>query len=125
MKLTRDEVAAVTIRQVGSDYIRVGDDRISDNVVVKYDAVVRDWFPSDIEALSATDVQRILGWQPEIVILGTGRRLKRPPNEVVFTLARNQVGVEIMDTRAACRTFNILLAEGRRVVALLQLEAAG
>ena len=122
MKFTRDDIAPVTIRQVGTDYIRIGDERIRDDVVITPHAVVRDWFPSDIESPSQADVERILSWQPEIVVLGTGEKLIRPRNELVFALARRRIGLEFMDTRAACRTFNILLAEGRRVVALLKLD---
>jgi len=84
--------------------------------------MLADWVPPDTESLSAEHVEKLIQFEPEIVIIGSGWTQRRPPNEFVFGLARRGVGLEIMDTGAACRTFNILLAEGRRIVALLTLD---
>ena len=122
MKFTRDQVSEVSIRNVERGSIRIGDGLITDNIVVTQEALISDWFPDDLEAMSEQDLERILSLDPEIVILGTGWSPRRPPNEFVYALARRGIGLEVMDTSAACRTFNILLAEGRRIVAVLLLS---
>jgi uncharacterized protein len=73
--------------------------------------------------LQAHHFDAIRQLEPELVILGTGRRLRFPAAAMIRVLTDAQVGVEVMDTAAACRTYNILAAEGRRVVAaLLMIE---
>ena len=122
MKFTRDQVAPVTIREVERGSIRVGDERVTHSVVLTQEKMVVDWVPPDTESLSLEHVERLIRFEPEIVIVGSGWAQRRPPNEFVFALARQGIGLEVMDTGAACRTFNILLAEGRRIVAFLTLD---
>ncbi len=122
LKFTRDQASAVSIRQVERGAIYIGDERITDSIVLTHDKLIRDWFPADMEAMTEQDLGQILSLEPEIVILGTGTTPRRPPTEFLYALARRGVGLETMDTGAACRTFNILLAEGRRIVALLLLD---
>ncbi len=121
MKFTRDNVSPVSIRQIGTDSILIGDVRITQSVVLTHEQIIRDWSPPQIDSLSEDEIEKIMELQPEIVILGGGSVQRRPPNEFIYALARRGIGLEIMDTGAACRTFNILLAEGRRLVALLTL----
>lgn len=122
MKFTRDQQAAVTIRNIDRGTIRVGNESCTGRIVLTQDAIVRDWVIPDIDQLSSSHAERIVKFAPEIVLLGTGWRPQQPPNEFLFTLARAGVGLEAMETGAACRTFNILVAEGRQLVALLQLD---
>jgi uncharacterized protein len=85
--------------------------------------VVSDWPPTVFADLQAHHFDAIRQLEPELVILGTGRRLRFPAAAMIRVLTDAQVGVEVMDTAAACRTYNILAAEGRRVVAaLLMIE---
>lgn len=121
MKFTRDNVSPVSIRQAGTDSILIGDQRITQSVVLTHERIIRDWSPPQIDSLSEDEIEKIMELQPEIVILGGGSVQRRPPNEFIYALARRGIGLEIMDTGAACRTFNILLAESRRLVALLTL----
>lgn len=83
---------------------------------------MRDWVMPDIGQLSSSHAASIIEFEPEIVLLGTGWQPQQPPNDFLFALARAGVGLEAMETGAACRTFNILLAEDRRLVALLKLD---
>ena len=66
----------------------------------------------------------MLAWQPELVIFGSGQRMRFPAAAVLAGLIGRRVGVESMDTAAACRTYNVLVSEGRRVVAALIVEPA-
>ena len=119
MSFTRDPNSAVTVRQVEPGAIKVGDETITDNVIIFRDEIQHNVSIDDITGLSEQQLEELLAQQPEIVILGTGWQSERPPRELVFAMARRGVGFETMDTPAACRTFNILLSEGRDVAAVL------
>ncbi|MCW8922467.1 MAG: Mth938-like domain-containing protein [Gammaproteobacteria bacterium] len=81
-----------------------------------------DWPPRSIEQLSTGHFESIIELNPELVILGTGRTLTFPAIETYAKLIKLGVGVEVMDTGAACRTYNILTGEGRHVVCGLILQ---
>ena len=82
---------------------------------------VRRWAPLSFDELQARHLELVVDLRPEVVILGTGMRLRFPPPDITARLQIRGIGVEIMATDAACRTFNILLAEQRRVAAALLL----
>ena len=105
----------------GSGYVAVNAVRYERNVLVSPEAVV-EWPAGDFETLTPADFQFIREAQPEILILGTGTTQRFPPRELARALAASGAGVEIMDTRAACRTYNILVAEGRKVMAAILVE---
>ena len=103
----------------GEGYVKLNDERHEHNIVVAPDHPVREWEPESFEALTAAHLHELLELKPETVILGTGEELRFPPRELIRVLADAAVGLEVMDTKAACRTYNILMAEGRRVVAAI------
>jgi uncharacterized protein len=105
----------------GPGYVAVNSVRYERNVLVSPEAVV-EWPVRDFETLMPADFQFIEETQPEILILGTGAAQRFPPPELARALAASGPGVEIMDTRAACRTYNILVAEGRKVIAAILIE---
>ena len=78
-----------------------------------------DWVPPAIADLTVEAIAPLLDPLPEFILIGTGARLARPPRALVEALDARGIGVETMDTAAACRTYNVLLAEGRSVVAAL------
>jgi uncharacterized protein len=85
---------------------------------------VEAWAPARFEALAAEHFAPLAEREIEIVLLGTGNRLRFPRPEVTRPLIEARIGVEVMDVQAACRTYNILMAEGRKVAAALVLETA-
>ena len=103
----------------GEGYVAINNERHERSVVVSPDAPVQDWSPQSFETLGADDLRAVLELKPEIVIVGTGKTLRFPPGTVTRVLVDARVGYEIMDTKAACRTYNILMAEGRHVVAAI------
>jgi uncharacterized protein len=111
--------AANVIAALGADWIRIGETEYRQNVVVTPDAVVTGWAPAGFAALAADDFASLLEYAPEVVLLGTGAGQSFPHPRLTSALAQARIGIEVMDTRAACRTFNILVAEDRRVVAAL------
>ena len=103
----------------GEGYVSINDQRYEKNLVVAPDQPIADWNAESFDALTPAHFEALLELKPEIVILGTGERLRFPRPEVTRALAHAAVGFEAMDTKAACRTYNILMAEGRQVVAAI------
>lgn len=96
---------------------------ITSSVIITPGRLIENWSPQSPAELAIEHMQPVLAFEPEVVILGTGRRLCFPANEVIQSCHRAGAGFEVMDTGAACRTYNILAAEGRHVVAaLLMIE---
>jgi uncharacterized protein len=93
--------------------------RISESLILTGRQVITEWEPKRLTELTESHLELVLSLDPELVLLGTGAKQQFPAMEILTALHRAQIGVEIMDTAAACRTFNILVAEGRHVVAAL------
>jgi uncharacterized protein len=119
MKFHVQTPSANVVTGSGPGWVRVGTVEYRDNIVLLPDSVVQGWTPSGFDALTEQDFARLLAYKPEIVLLGTGSTQRFPHPRVLAPLTAQRIGVEVMDTRAACRTFNILIAEGRRVAAAL------
>ena len=124
MQFTREQISEITVRQVEPGRIRIGNDVVHNNVLLTAGREIRDWSIEDIEQLGESDLQAILEEAPEMIVVGTGWKSVFPPRELVFALARRGIGFETMDTPAACRTFNILINEGRRAAAALIVNDA-
>ena len=90
-----------------------------ESLILLPDRIITDWPPSAVHELTARDFTRLAGLEPEIVLLGTGERQHFPHPTLTQPLMERRIGLEVMDTAAACRTYNILMAEGRRVAAAL------
>lgn len=121
LNFTRDQITAVTIRHVEPGAIRIGNETISRNVALTVDGIFEGGPADNIEKLTEVDLEPLLAGEPEMIILGTGLTASFPPRELMFALARRGIGLEVMDTAAACRTFNILIGEGRSPLALLKI----
>lgn len=91
------------------------------SLVVAPDALDTHWPPTSIDTLQSEHFRHIIEFKPELVLLGTGLKLTFPAIETYAELIKLGTGVEVMDTGAACRTYNILMGEGRRVIAGLIL----
>ena len=105
----------------GSGYVLVNGSRHERSLIVLAGRLVENWGVARIEELAEADVGVFAGLGVEILLLGTGQSLRFPPPRLLQPLAAAGTGVEVMDTPAACRTYNILLAEGRNVAAALIL----
>lgn len=120
MRFSQDSFAINSIRAYGDGEITISDKTISQSVVITADSI-QLWEPRSIDELSAGHIDRLGEFDPEIVIIGTGKVLTFPSPAVTAGLQVRGIGVEIMAHDAACRTFNILLAEDRRVVVALMM----
>jgi uncharacterized protein len=115
MRFSQDSFATNSIRAYSDGEISVNEKIINRSVIITAD-VIQLWEPAHIDELTAEHCEIIAGFNPEIVIIGTGKRLHFPAPPVIAGLQTQSIGVEIMAHGAACRTFNILLGEDRRVV---------
>jgi len=122
MKFVREPGSAVTIRQVEKGLIRVGSEIVTENVILFRDTIRRGWKTNDVTNLKEEDLAELIAEEPEILLFGSGSQSLLPPRNLVFALARKGIGFETMDTPAACRTFNILVSEGRDVAAVLVID---
>jgi uncharacterized protein len=106
----------------GTDYVAVNGTSYSRSLVVLPDQLILDWSGMRFDALSAADFAPLAQLGREILILGTGAKMRFPRPEVLRPLIDARVGVEVMTLQAACRTYNILAAEDRKVAAALLFD---
>jgi uncharacterized protein len=107
-----------TITGYGEGYVMVNGERRASSVVVLPDRI-EPWERKEFSQLTEADFQFLEGLGVEIVLLGTGARQRFPHPRLTAALAQAGIGLEVMDTQAACRTYNILVAEERKVAAAL------
>ena len=125
MKLHADTPTALnTVTAYGPGFFEINQIRHVSAVVLTPERV-EPWTIASFEALSEADFERLRALDPEVVLLGTGSRQRFPHPRLSRALADARIGLEVMSTAAACRTYNILMAEGRKVVAALMPEAPG
>lgn len=122
MKLTDESSRALnTVRSYAPGEVRVGEASYTRSCVLAAQNILTDWPPQTLEELAPEHLDAVLALDPELVILGTGPQQRFPPPALMSKVLARGVGLEVMDTGAACRTFNILIAEDRRAVAALLL----
>ncbi len=122
MKFTADSASGNVIRSYSQGEIKIGADIIHNNVIVSQNQIILDWDPPAISELSIADFAPALELKPEIILFGTGARQQFPNIALLTEIMRSGTAIEIMETSAACRTFNILIGEFRAVVAALLIE---
>jgi uncharacterized protein len=120
MKLTLDANPRVTlVRSYSNGELRVGEQVFHRSCILTPDQVVPDWRPTKVEDLEARDLEALFAMKPELVLLGTGDRQRFPSVQIRGAFVHAGVGLETMDLGAACRTFNVLVQEERKVCAAL------
>lgn len=121
LKFTRELSARLVIRSVSETTIRINDDDYAESIALTPDELLGPWPDTTIADLTESHFAAIFASGSEIVLLGTGATNIFPPRELTFAFARKGVGLEVMDTGAAARTFNVLANEGRKVAVVLYL----
>jgi len=111
------------VRAYSASEVVIGDRIIRSSVIVTASELVTDWPPRTVGELRDEHLATVFALAAEVVLLGTGRRQEFPSAAILATAARAGVGLEVMDTAAACRTYNVLVQEERRVAAALMLSA--
>lgn len=120
MKLELDTATSLyTIRSYRQGAIVVNDETLTQSFILMPDQLIREWEPQTFREVTRQHFVEIANLEPELVLFGTGTRMQFPSQELTRVLLHKNIGLETMDTAAACRSYNILMAEGRRVAAAL------
>jgi len=123
MKLTLEGTSNINvIRSYSADGIQIGEHIIRSSCIVTADTLISSWPAATLEELQLNHLEPLLELRPELVLFGTGARQRFAPAQIRSALTARGIGVEAMDLGAACRTFNILVQEERRVAAVLFLR---
>lgn len=124
MKFQADATSGNTVSGYGEGWVSVNGQRFTHSLVIGTDHVLA-WDCPHFGALSQLHFERLLALGPELIIFGSGKRLQFAAPALLAKLYAQRIGIETMDTHAACRTYNFLLGEGRRVVAALLIDQTG
>lgn len=125
MKLHSDKLDIQSVTAYGDDWIAVNGQRHSHSLVLVPKGQLQPWPCSRFELIEASHFDMLIqltNEPPELIVFGSGSKLRFVPPALLRGLMAQRIGVETMDTAAACRTYNILAGEGRRVIAALLLE---
>lgn len=128
MKLQPDRLEVQSILGYGPGWVGLGSngvaEKIERSIVIGSRGEKFDWNCASFEDLTEAHFDLLAATQPEMVIFGSGSRLRFPPPVFLRRLMQKRIGIETMDTLAACRTYNILAGEGRQVIAALLIDAS-
>jgi uncharacterized protein len=122
MKLHAEKGSGNYIQSITGDSVLISGMRYSGHLIVSTDRIISGWMPRAIAALELDDFRAALDLGPELILFGTGTVHRFASNRLMTAVMSKGVGFEVMATAAACRTYNVLAAEDRRVVAALLLE---
>ncbi|MDO9596750.1 MAG: Mth938-like domain-containing protein [Azoarcus sp.] len=123
MKLHQDQLTSInTVTGYGIDHVLINKIRHDGNLLLTADRVVSGWAPGGFTGLSVEDLVETCALGVEILLIGTGRKQRFPAHALLRPLIEARIGFEIMDLAAACRTFNVLVGEGRSVGAALLFD---
>ena len=123
MKLQSDpHSGANTITGYGPGYVEINQTPYSHAVLISSDGAITKWLVESFEGLEPSHFDQMVDLKPELILIGTGSRQRFPSPELLKTVISAKIGYEIMDSQAACRTYNILVGEGRQVLLALIVE---
>ncbi|MGU9957406.1 MAG: Mth938-like domain-containing protein [Arenicellales bacterium WSBS_2016_MAG_OTU3] len=110
------------IRSITDQEIRIANDTHTNSLVIAPDTLISPWPVASIAELNEGIVAQLLHLKPELVLIGTGKKQRFPDMKMFASLHQQNIGVEVMNSSAACRTYNILAGDGRQVVAGIILD---
>jgi uncharacterized protein len=120
MKFTLDRPGTLhVVRGYAPGRLRIGEQEFTRSVIVSAVTLIDDWRPQHIGELTAADLEPAFALEPQVLLLGSGARQVFPAPALLAQLYAARIGFEVMDTGAACRTYNVLVGEGRNVAAAL------
>jgi uncharacterized protein len=122
MKLQPDRIDTLSVTSYGPGWLAIQSEKVQHSVLITSAGVRMDWLCTRFEDLGPQHFAQLAELDVELVIFGSGERLRFAKPEWLIALMSKRIGIETMDTQAACRTYNILAGEGRKVAAALLLE---
>lgn len=124
MKMALDNAGNVNlVSSYEPGRVRIREHSYSTSLIILRDRLITDWEPDRIETLRSSHFEAIVSYRPEVLILGTGEAQAFPDPALLTSLIDSGIGVEAMANAAACRTFNVLLAEDRRAALALMFAS--
>lgn len=118
MKFSEDYATGVNvIRSYDDTSISINSQTYNKSLVVSGDSLIEDWNIKQVNELNPENLSQLLELQPEVILIGTGTNIEFPHPATYSSIINQGIGIEFMDSRAACRTYNILISENRKVVA--------
>lgn len=123
MKLHLSNTGSINLfTAYGDSYVAVNNEKYEQNLILLPEKIISGWSTASVETLTDADMAKLLELGTEIILLGTGKRLRFPAGPLMRPFAPAGIGLEVMDIQAACRTYNILASEGRHVAAALLFD---
>jgi uncharacterized protein len=124
MKLQPDRIETQSVTGYGSGWIAIQGEKITHSMLITSEGLRLDWKCQSFDDLGPEHFTQLAALEVELIIFGSGERLRFPKPEWQIGLMSRRIGLETMDTQAACRTYNILAGEGRKVAAALVIESS-
>ena len=125
MKLQSDPHSGTNaITGYGDGYVEINKAPYHHAILLSSDGAILPWAIESFDARTPNDFSQLIDLKPELILIGTGKRQRFPKPELLKELIKARIGFEIMDSQAACRTYNILVGEGRQVALALLVESA-
>lgn len=121
IELDINDSDANKIRSYSNDGFKVNNNVIKTNIIISRHYLEENWLELGYEHFATQHLDHLIEMQPEIIILGTGEKLAYPDQQILAYVNQHNIGMEIMETGAACRCYNLLIDEGREVVGCLFL----
>lgn len=121
IKLNNISPSVNKIIAYSDDWFELGDRIVKKNIVISKNRVNEDFLTKNYQDFALQHLKKLISWQPEIILIGSGKTLSFPNKEWGNYVNKSNIGFEIMDTGAACRSYNLLIDEGRNVIACLFL----
>lgn len=120
MKFSEDAATGIyRLHSYGTGWIKVNEQRLERGFIISHNTLISDWEPLRYADLKPEHLTAAFDLSAEVILIGTGRQQQLPGADIYRALVQSQSGFEFMATDAACRTYNVLLAESRDVVAIL------
>jgi uncharacterized protein len=123
MKLQPDRIDTLSVTGYGPGWVAIQGEKTHHSVLISSAGIRLDWSCTSFDDLQPHHFEQLAELDVELVIFGSGDRLRFAPPQWLTSLMNKRIGLETMDTQAACRTYNILAGEGRKVAAALLIEA--
>jgi uncharacterized protein len=120
LQIVQDD-GAYQIQRVDLHSVTINGKIYSHSIIVMPESI-NEWAVPRFDALNVAHFQQLCALRPQVVLLGTGKKIRFPPPDLLVPLINEGIGVEVMDTQAACRTYMILMADGRKVAAALLIN---
>jgi uncharacterized protein len=109
------------IRNYGADFVTVNELELRASCIIGANTLIRDWPPHDVPSLEVAHLAPLFELRPEVVVLSTGARQQFPRAALRAEFATRKIGLEVMEIGATCRTYNVLISEGRTALAAILL----